>query len=85
MILLVPHSDFLLDVACRVLKAPGGGSSNIFGGYVEEEQREQQDRRQRETNAVMQSNQVSYTHSSIHQSHQYINLKHYHKHAVIIT
>ena len=40
----------------RVLKAPGGGSSNIFGHYQEESDREEQMRRQRETQAVMQSN-----------------------------
>jgi len=40
----------------RVLQQPGGNSSNIFGHYEEESQRDNQMRRQRETQAVMSSN-----------------------------
>lgn len=45
---------------CRVLKAPGGGSSNIFGHYQEQEEAETQRQRQFENSRVQQSlSQVS--------------------------
>jgi len=42
-------------IHCRVLQAPGGGSSNIFGHYQQEAEREKMQRNQEETAAVMNS------------------------------